>query len=167
MSETVDARRAQTSISKDFFEMALEATDMMSVWWQPVLKGFGRTQLEIAGLQSRNMQAAMAWGRAIATARQPDAILRANYTLYSTMLAHFEDAAPRVSIAMKTAAEPVVGVQLLAVPVKRQRDELIVAQPQEKELRVLEGRRPEPRVPEPRVSEPLLPELRVPARQVA
>ncbi len=130
MSGTVDARRANTAMYKDFFELAFEATDLMSVWWQPVLKGLGRTHLELAGLQSRNLQAAMAWGRAVSTARQPDAVFRANAAFCSAVVAHYQDAVPRVSVALNTATEPVAGFQLLALPVKRSRDELVIAEPQ-------------------------------------
>lgn len=127
MSDNLEARRSNTEMYRDFFNMAFEMTDVMSVWWQPVLKGVGRAHLEFATLQSKTMQAAMSWNRAVASARQPDDLLRANYSFYTTVLNHCEDAAPRVTGAINTATEPVVGFQLLAMPARpRRRDELVI-----------------------------------------
>ena len=126
MSDSRYAERANTSFYKDFFEMTFEATDMMSVWWQPVFKGVGRTHLEIAGLQSKNTQSMMQWGRAIATARQPGDVLIANLEFCRSVLYHCGEAAPRVSGAITTATDPVSAFQVLPLPVKRTRDSLTI-----------------------------------------
>ncbi len=126
MSDEMSARRANTSFYKDIFQMAFETADVMSFWWQPLVKGVGRAQLEIAGLQAKNLQAAMNWSRAIATAREPDDLLRANVGFCQSVLSHCEEAAPRVSGAMTKAAEPVVGFQLLPLPIRRNRDEVFI-----------------------------------------
>ncbi len=126
MSDEMSARRANTSFYKDIFQMAFETADVMSFWWQPLVKGVGRAQLEIAGLQAKNLQAAMNWSRAIVTAREPDDLLRANVGFCQSVLTHCEEATPRVSGAMTKAAEPVVGFQLLPLPIRRNRDEVFI-----------------------------------------
>lgn len=126
MSEEISAERANTSFYKDFFEIAFEAADLTSLWWQPVLKGVGRTQLEFAGLQAKTMQSTLAWTRALTTARQPADIVSAHMALCHAVVSHCSDVMPRVSSAINDAAEPVVAFQLLQLPVRRDRDTLVI-----------------------------------------
>lgn len=123
---TAVSRRDTTSFYKDYFEMAFEATDILSVWWQPFLKGVGRTHLELASLQSKNAQAMLQWGRQVATARQPGDVIAANLELNRAIASNCKDAMPRVSVALTKAAEPVTAFELLPLPVKRTRDAMII-----------------------------------------
>mgnify|MGYP000002786836 CR=1 FL=1 len=124
---TAVSRRDTSSFYKDYFDMAFEAADMLSIWWQPFLKGVGRTHLELAGLQSRNAQAMLQWGRQVATARQPGDVITANLELTRAIASNCNDAMPRVSVALTKAAEPVAVFELLPLPIKRTRDSMIIS----------------------------------------
>ena len=122
---SAEARRT-TQLYQDYFEMAFETADIFSFWWQPVFKGFGRTHLELANLQSRNAQAFMTWGRTIASAPFPGAVISANMDLVRALTGHYNEALPRVSGALTKAAEPVTAFELLPLPLKRTHDSLII-----------------------------------------
>ncbi|MFN0218766.1 MAG: hypothetical protein ACKVP4_08145 [Hyphomicrobium sp.] len=115
-----------TSFYQDYFEQAFAAADACAFWWQPFMKGIGRSQLELATLQSRNAQSLLNWGRAVATSKSPSDIVTANIGLCQSVAGHISEALPRVSGALANVTHPPAAFELLPLPVKRGRDSLII-----------------------------------------
>lgn len=123
-------QRHGASPFQDYFEAAFKAADMASVWWSPFLKGLGRSQLEIAGMQSKNARAVMSWGRAVATSRSPADLVVANVVLCESVIGHFGEAFPRVSGALT----PPAAIELLSSqPPHRERDTLQITDRRQQE----------------------------------
>jgi hypothetical protein len=99
------------------------AADVYAVWWQPVLKGLGRSQLEVAAAQSRSAQAWITWSRTVASARSPFDLVDANMALGRAFVDHWTQAAPRVSEALTAATEPVT---ILTIPSRKRHDSISV-----------------------------------------
>lgn len=110
---------------QDYFDAAFKAVDLAAVWWSPFLKGVGRSQLEIAGMQSKNARSMIAWGRAVATSRSPAEIVYANVALCESIFGHVGEALPRVSGALTQATQPPAAFEVMAPPAPRRERDLI------------------------------------------
>jgi hypothetical protein len=112
---------------QDYFETAFAGADLAASWWQPFLKGVGRSQLELASMQSRNAQAMLQWTRDVAGSRSFLDVISANAALCQALANHVGDAFPKVSGALSQATQPPPAFELLPLPVKRTRDSLVIA----------------------------------------
>jgi hypothetical protein len=119
-----------TSVVYDFFNTAFEAADMAATFWQPMLKGVGRTQLELANLNARQGQAFMVWARAISSAPHPMSVMAANAQLFQSMTQGYADFAPRVAAAVSQATEPAAAFEILTLPARaKSRDRIHLNEP--------------------------------------
>ena len=106
-----------------FFQNVCDAADAASVFWQPILKAVGRTQLEFAGLQARQAQAVLHWAHQLMQPQSPMDLANANAQLWSAMFEQYMSSLPRVVAAVSTASgTPAV----LPLPAKRPHDTLIL-----------------------------------------
>lgn len=117
---------ARGPMYQGYFEMVFAAADITAMWWQPLLKGIGRTHLELSAMQSRNAQAALAWTRDVGAARGVGDLQAANVRFYETVSGHIGDAIPRVSGALTQAAVPPPAFELVEMPVRQRRDTLML-----------------------------------------
>ena len=115
---------ARASAYQDYFEYTFAAADVASMWWQPWLKGVGRSHLELASMQSRNARAWLQWGRDLTMARSPVDLFAANIRLCETIRDHIGETIPKVSGALSQAAQPPAAFDLIAIPAPRRRDAL-------------------------------------------
>ena len=103
-------KSAFTSPTHDFVHMMFEGADLVSSFWQPLLKSVGRWQLEAAGLSMKQSQAGLRlahdlarsminlMGREVRDAAKPDGEIAIEYVglrpgekLYEELLADAEE----------------------------------------------------------------------------
>ena len=112
------------------FQTLFETADMASMFWQPLLKAVGRSQLEVAGLQARQARAIMQWSQQVMQPASPLDLINTNAQLWQTMTEQYVDVVPRVAAAVTTATQSVAPV-VLPMPGKRSRDTLVLIDRQE------------------------------------
>jgi len=112
---------------------------MASMFWQPLLKAVGRSQLEVAGLQARQARAIMHWSQQVMQPASPLDLINTNAQLWQTMTEQYVDVVPRVAAAVTTATQSVAPV-VLPMPGKRSRDTLVLIDRQETPSSDLERR---------------------------
>jgi hypothetical protein len=98
--------------------------DATSLFWQPILKSAGRTQLELAGLQARQGQAILHWAQQMMQPQPLPDLVRLNTELWSVLTGQYMSVMPRVAAAA-TAASSAVTPTVLPLP-KRRHDTLIL-----------------------------------------
>jgi len=125
MTNFAETAAGNTSSYYPLYQMMFESADIASVFWQPLLKAIGRSQLELAGLQARQARAVIHWTHQILQPATPMDLLNANVQLWQTMTEQCVETVPRVVAAVGTATEAVAPI-VLPAPVKRSRDTLIL-----------------------------------------
>ena len=73
------------------YQALFETADMASMFWQPLLKAVGRSQLELAALQARQARAVMQWSQQILQPTSPLDIINTNAQLWQTMTEQYVD----------------------------------------------------------------------------
>jgi hypothetical protein len=107
-----------------FFQILYDAADATSLFWQPILKSVGRTQLEFAGLQAKQGQAVLHWAQQMMQPHPLPDIVRLNAELWSALTGQYMTVLPRVAAAA-AAASAIVTPTVLPLP-KRRHDTLIL-----------------------------------------
>lgn len=124
MKQFADRYTRNTSPYYTYSSFLLEAADVTSFFWQPLLKAVGRTQLELAGLQARQAQALVHWAHRVMRPASPFDVIGANVELWRTLAEQCADVFPRVADAAGPATHSVAVVQHM-LP-KRSHDTLIL-----------------------------------------
>jgi len=125
MTGISESATRNTSAYYPFFTALFETADMMSYFWQPVLKAVGGSQLELAGLQARQAQAFMHWTHQMLRPSSPLDVFNANAQLWRTMTEQCVETAPRVAAAVSTATQA-AAPSVLPLPAKPSRDTLLL-----------------------------------------
>ncbi len=79
--------RAPTSPAHDFYEVLFQGTDIVSSYWQPMLKAVGRWHLEISHLAAKQLRANMMLANNLARAGTSSSMTQA-YREYWDELSH-------------------------------------------------------------------------------
>lgn len=118
----VHARASYTSPTHDFFQFLFEGADMLSSFWQPVLKSAGRWHLEVAGLGIKHGQAAVKLSQDLARATSPMDAYAAHVRYWEAISSQFMQSQHR--IVATTASIPGAPLTSDVVPlvVKRGHD---------------------------------------------
>ncbi|HVZ06187.1 hypothetical protein [Hyphomicrobium sp.] len=124
MSDLTEKTPRNISPYYSFFQTLFETIDTASLFWQPLLRAIGSSQLEVAGLQARQAQAMVHWTHELMRFGSPIDVAGANARLWQTMLGNCVDAAPRVAAAASCATQSVPIA--LPLPASRPRDALIL-----------------------------------------
>ena len=125
MAYEVVARTTNTSPYYDFYQQAFEMADTTSLFWQPLLKAAGRTQLEVASLQARQARAFVHWAHRMMQPATPVDMYSAHAELWATIAGQYMESVPRVAAAVEKAAEAVTPT-VLPLPARQSRDGLIL-----------------------------------------
>jgi len=125
MSEIAEARSGNTFTYFEFYYTLFEAADVTSFFWQPVLTAIGRSQLEFAGLQSRQAQAVVHWAHQMLRPASPLDVLNANAQLWRTLGEQAMEVMPRVAAAVDKASEAVL-LREEPETIRRQHDTIIL-----------------------------------------
>lgn len=107
-----------------FFQSFFDAADVTSLFWQPILKSVGRTQLEFAGLQAKQGQAVLHWAQQMMQPHPLPDVIRLNAELWSALTGQYMSVLPRVAAAAAAASGAVTST-VLPLP-KRRHDTLIL-----------------------------------------
>lgn len=106
------------------FQNYFGIADAASAFWQPTLKAFGRTQLDLANLRSRQMRAFMSWGAEVMRPQSPMDVFAANVRLWQTLTEQCAEVAPSMLLGIGGPAETAATVH--AVPDRKSRDTLVL-----------------------------------------
>ena len=121
--------RADASPTFDFYQMMFEGTDIYMSYWQPMLKGAGRLQLELAQLAAKAGQSTLSWATNLAMSRAPADALKANLSYFEALAAHQRDSFEKMTAAIAKAAETPPAFEILKMPVRTDRDRDILVLP--------------------------------------
>jgi hypothetical protein len=123
-----------TSLFYPFFQNMFDVADATSCFWQPLLKGIGRTHLEFAGMQARQSRALLHWTHQMMQPATPSDFFNANAQLWSTVMSDYLAVAPRVAAAVETVADAVAPT-VLHMPARPPHDTLILLDRDDEVLR--------------------------------
>lgn len=101
---------------RDMAQFGFGLTDVVSAFWQPMLKGIGRFHLEAASLAASNTQAAFAYSRAASRAMTPVDHANAYREYIETLAANFNRSMPRVSGAISQATDTQTALEVITFP---------------------------------------------------
>lgn len=114
------------SPTHDLFHMMFEGADMVSSFWQPMLKSVGRWHLEFAGLGMRHGQASIQLAHDLARSFTPLDAYAAHVRYWDRVSAQFNQSRERLaaSTVQPAATAPLQKSDVVALPVKRSHDVL-------------------------------------------
>jgi hypothetical protein len=113
---------APTSPAHDAFQLAFETADIFSLYWQPLLKGVGRWQLELAQAGAKQSRAAIEFGQRMTRVTNPIDVVNAQVVYWQQVGQVYSDANQSITQAIARVAEPPVGIEFLPVQKKRTHD---------------------------------------------
>lgn len=119
--------RGPTSPAHDIFEVVFQGTDMVSSFWQPMLKSVGRWQLEVAQAGTRQTRAAMLLGQRIVRAMGPGDVLQAYQDYWTEVGGVYSDANRNIATAMVRAAPHAAVLELPVAPRRHVHDRIEIS----------------------------------------
>ena len=125
MSAEVSQFRAPTSPAHDFFQVMFQAADVVGSFWQPMLKGAGRWQLEMSHLTAKQTRAAMQLSQTALRCDSPLALMDAYRDYWLEVGNLYSDANRNIATAMVRAA-PHAAVLELPLARPPQHDTLVI-----------------------------------------
>lgn len=111
--------RSPTSAVHDVYEVMFQAADMASAFWQPVLKGAGRWQLEMAHLAAKQTRAGLALGHRMARTTSPQGLLEAYHDYWGEIGSFYTDASRNIATALVRAVPHAAVLELPVTPRRR------------------------------------------------
>lgn len=105
-----------------FFLSLFTASDLVTSFWQPTLNGFGRMQLDLARMRTRQAQAIIDWSHEVSRAQPPLELLAANVRLWQQLTEQAAEMMQGVFSAQLLAVETTAEVHNL--PLRRHHDRL-------------------------------------------
>ena len=103
-----------------------EGADAFSMYWQPLFKGVGRGQLELAHLGAKQGQAYMQWSRNVMLQPGPVGFMAASAQFWQSVSDQYADTGRKMASAVTQATQNAVPFELLTLPVKHNRDTLVI-----------------------------------------
>ena len=122
MSSGAKVTGAPTSPAHDAFLLMFETTDMVSLFWQPLFKGVGRWQLELAQAGAKQSRAAIEFGQRMTRVTNPIDVVNAHMLYWQQIGQVYSDANQNLTQALARATEPPAGIEILPVQKKRPHD---------------------------------------------
>lgn len=126
MSSENGLRRGPTSPAHDFYEVMFQGADLVSSFWQPMLKGVGRWQLEMAQLTAKQTRASVELGTRMTRATSVNSVLDAYSDYWSNVSGYYAEANRNISTALVRAAPHAAVLELPMTPKPRTRDSLLL-----------------------------------------
>ncbi len=114
--------RAPTSPAHDFYEVLFQGTDIVSSYWQPMLKAVGRWHLEMSHLAAKQLRANMTLANSLARAGTSSSMTQAYREYWDELSNSYSEANRNITTALsRTAAGSSAVVHM---PQRRSRDTL-------------------------------------------
>lgn len=129
MSLAASNTRAPTSPTHDAFRLMFEAADMVSIYWQPFLKGIGRWQLELAQVGAKQSRAAIEFGNRLTQSTNPVDLVNAQTLYWQQVGQAYSDAGQNISQAFARASEMPAGIEIMPAQKKRAHDTMWLEEP--------------------------------------
>lgn len=123
-----------TSPTHDAFQVMFDSFDMMSSFWQPSCKGFGRWQLELAQLNARQNTAALEFSRNMMRWTSPMEAMTNTWSYWQTLSGFYGMASENLSAVAAKAAQPPLALEIVPLPVNKARDTIVLPDHNEPEL---------------------------------
>lgn len=118
----VHAKASFTSPTHDFFQFLFEGTDMLSSFWQPVLKSVGRWHLEVAGIGVKHGQAAIKLTHELARSTSPMEAYAAHVRYWNEISSHVAQSQQRIAASAVTLPVAPLTSDVVPLVVKRGHD---------------------------------------------
>lgn len=112
MTHEAPSMRAPTSPAHDVFEVMFQAADMWNSLWQPMLKNYGRWQLEMSQLAAKQARANMALVQKVAQCRAPEHMVEAYKEFWHDTAGFYGDASRNIATALVRSAPHAAVLQL-------------------------------------------------------
>lgn len=127
----------QASPLHDYFQMFFESADLVSAFWQPVLKGVGRQQLELARLSARQGQSMLQYVRNVSASPSPAGVAAATQHYWQSMAGEFTQSTRKLAAVATETVHLTASSEILTLPLKRNRDvmSLVPANGEDDEVR--------------------------------
>ena len=117
-----------TSPAHDAFEVMFDSLDIMTSFWQPSCKGFGRWQLELAQLNAKQNQAALEFSRTVMRWTSPMDAMANTWSYWQTLSGLYGMASENLTTVVAKAAQPPFAFEIMPLPVKMARDSIVLDQ---------------------------------------
>ena len=127
-------REPKTSPAQDYFQLMFEGFDAVSSPWQPMAKGLGRWQLELAQLNAKQSRTSLAYSQRMMRCFNPLEAFSETVNFWQQLYSNFADASQQVATVAVKAAQPQLGFEVFPLPVKRARDTIVLPELDEPEL---------------------------------
>lgn len=111
----------------DFYKGAFECMDFFMSFWQPALKGIGRTQLQLAQVAAQNAQSVVRWTAELSASRTLSDVVTANIKCCDAIFEQQKDSLEKLTSAMARVVELPPALDVAAPPAVRPRDVLEIA----------------------------------------
>ncbi len=123
MSSEAKVTGTPTSPAHDAFLLMFATTDMVSLFWQPLLKGVGRWQLELAQAGAKQSRAAIEFGQRMTRVTNPIDLVNAQMLYWQQIGQVYSNASQNLTQALERATEPPADVEIFPVvnPVVKKR----------------------------------------------
>lgn len=112
--------------SFDFYQLMFEGADVYMSFWQPMLKGMGRMQLEMAQMAAKTGQSTLHWATSLSGCRTPADVMKANMSYFEAVASHHRDSVDKLTAAMAKATEAPPAFDVLKMPVRSSHDILVL-----------------------------------------
>ena len=127
-------REPKTSPAQDYFQLIFEGVDAVSSPWQPMAKGLGRWQMELAQLNAKQSRMALEYNQKMMRCFNPLEAFSETVNFWQKLYTNYADASQQVATVAVKAAQPQLGFEVLPLPVKRVRDTIVLPDLEEPEL---------------------------------
>ena len=118
------AKSSFTSPTHDFFQFMFEGADLLSSFWQPVLKSVGRLHLEVAGIGIKHGQAAVKLSQELARSVSPLEAYAAHVRYWEAISAQFAQSQQRIVASSADLSGAPLTSDVVPLVVKRGHDVL-------------------------------------------
>ncbi len=100
----------QFSPTHEYVHMLFEGADLVSSFWQPLMKSAGRWQLEVSGLAMKHSQAALRLSHELARCMSPVDVYAANVRYWEAVSSNVRQSQERIAASTVRTDEPQVTV---------------------------------------------------------
>ena len=124
----------KSSPTHDYFQLMFEGVDAVSSPWQPMAKGFGRWQMELAQLNAKQGRTTLEYSQKMMRCFNPLEAFSETMNFWQKLFSNYTDASKQVATVAVKAAQPQMAFEVLPMPVRRTRDTIVLPDVEEPEL---------------------------------
>jgi hypothetical protein len=107
-----------TSETQDYFRVMFDGADLISSFWQPMLKSVGRWHLEVAGLTVKQGQAALQLSRDLSRSMTPADVASAHARYWDAVTSQYSQSSQRLAASVARTVEAPRVSEVVPLPLK-------------------------------------------------